>query len=286
MPEDDPFAGGINADAIKAFVETQLLAAKTAADGRVAASAASATAAEKVAEELKKKLAETEAVIAEQARQLAAAKELAKGEASKKKESDKTFVVYGEDGRGKDNTWPLRDLNDPQLSEPHHFDVSQDVHYQRCVGSFKSFSHEFRTLAAVGSYLHDLDRALAPVIKDIFDLGEETDKKLASSLKNSLFGIRDLVACRFGYVCEFTKPNADRHKLNFLYDKLYPHDAPLVPTSSIQEWSDEFEKRRMVSTEQQLAKASAAAGIKAGGATPGEQSVVPKPNRFQRNAKK
>ena len=130
------------------------------------------------ATELKAKLAASDAVIAEQARRL----ELAKASAAKTKAVEKEYVKYGSDGEGKGNPWPKRSLNDSELTKPHNFDVSENPTYKLLTGKHRHHKFEWRTLACLGSYLHDLHLSTKPLFELLREAEDATDEEKADNL--------------------------------------------------------------------------------------------------------
>jgi hypothetical protein len=219
--------------------------------------ASSAAAMEELRDEAKSlaaKLAESERVIAFQAREAAA------GKAAKAEKPAARYVRYGKDGRGLDNPWPSRDLNAPDVNVPHNFDVSQDPVFKRCVGKHRCFAYEYRSLSAVGSYLHDFAEELGPLL-DMLSADEHREWR--EELTNSIGGIQDLVASRFNYVSEFVKPDAERDdiELSFLQSKLYPADGPAGPSSSLAKFRAEYKTRLQFATDKQYANRAATAAL-------------------------
>ena len=227
-------------------------------------------------------------VIAEQAREIAALKEKNK----KKEAAAKPFCKYGSDGRGAGSTWPARDVNnEPDLTDPHHYDISSDLNYQKCVGKFGAFKHEFRTLAAIGSYLSDFRREVEASLAELRESDNEDLKKEGEELTNTLDGVLELVKCRFGYVVEFTRADADKYRLEALWKKLYPREGTAAPASKLDAWNAEFDKAQDTATNKLLAQLAAKASVGSnqhdggnGSSTGGPSSastVKPRP-RFQK----
>ena len=207
------------------------------------------------ATELKAKLAESDAVIAEQARRL----ELARASAAKTKAVVKQYVKYGSDGEGKGNPWPKRSLNDGDLTKPHNFDVSENPTYKLLTVKHRGHKFEWRTLACLGSYLHDLHLATKP----LFALLRETDDALeeekadnllwASELENSFEDVSDLLACRFRLLTEYVQPDVDAARIEELERRLYPREGVETPASSVDGWNANFEERVTLAYDKKLA---------------------------------
>lgn len=234
--------------------------------------------AEKREQKLARKLAEAERVIAAQAKDLLAKKE-------EKEKEEEEFCKYGDDGRGGGNVYPRRDLNDPDLTKPHHYDVSEDPTYKHCDGRFKSFKHEYRTLAAVGSYLADFEREIEPILADLRDsenpnaAERESDRKWGRELTNTLHHTSLLVAGRFNFVKEFVSPNSEESRLKFLFEKLYPREGVAGPSSQLTAWNAEFDARKQLQVDKQYALQAAKAHVGAAVEETGRRKFVPRPRK-------
>jgi hypothetical protein len=263
-------------------------AVKALIDNAVGGLQAEATRLKEANESLQKKQTESELVIADQARKLVA---VAAEKVAVAEQAVKVFCKYGTDGDGRGNSWPSRHPNEPERDDPHHFDVSTDPGYILCAGKYRLFKHEYRTLACVGSYLADFGRD----IKVIFDelraggTGDEAldkqSKRQADELENTLDGARDLLACRFGFIGEFIKPDQDQEKITALWKRLYPREGVPPPASSLDAWSLEFDKLRQTQVTKQLAVASAKSDVKFGDEPAARGGVVPKPRFGNLNKK-
>jgi len=217
-------------------------------------------------EELQKKNEEAARVIVEQAKELAALKEKAKTVEATPVE----YCKYGTDGRGTSNVWPRRDVeNEPELNKPHHYDVSQDPNYLRCVGKFGSFRHEFRTLSALGSYISDFRREVEPSLAELRASDESTLKSEGRRLTNTLDGIVDLLSCRFSYIIEYIRLDANPHRLEQLWKKLYPREGTAAPNSSLDSWNKEFDKAQDTAATKLLAQLAAKADVSKGSGSGG-----------------
>ena len=209
-------------------------------------------------QELVTKGEEADRVIAEQARAIAALKE----KNTKKEEKPKAYCKYGADGVGAGNTWPRRDVNnEPGLTDPHHFDISGDRNYEKCVGQYGAFKHEFRTLAAVGSYLHDFKRDAGTVLGELRGSPEEDLALEGEQLTNTLEGLYELVSCRFGYIVEYTRADSDKNRLAALHKQLYPREGTAAPASKVDDWGKDFDKLQDTATYKLLAQQAAKASV-------------------------
>ena len=209
---------------------------------------------------LEKKLAESEAVIAEQARRLAAVKE----EKGKAAAVEKAYCAYGTDGEGKGNPWPRRSLNDPKLLEPHLYDTGDHPTNKLLVGRHRGSKHEWVTLGCQGSYLHDFNVSFRPLLKlltreDPADspVQVEDNKLWAAELGNTLEAALDLGASRFKLLTEYVQPNVDLARIEELERRLFTREGVEAPASSVDEWNSEFDKRVQIAYDKKLANKSA-----------------------------
>jgi hypothetical protein len=286
MSSDDGEGGGggaLTVEAIKALI----------AEGRTEVRDELKKELEEGAEALQKeaqKAARFEKIIAAQAEQIATL-QLAKVEAKVTKV--KAYCRYGTDGDGKGNPWPERLVNEPNRDEPHCFDLSEDKTYQNLVGANRGYKYEWRTLASVGSYLHDYQLDAAVVIGDLRAEGVAELSAQADRLENTLAGISDLVASRFALIKELVNADTTAQRKAYLQEKLYPREGVSGPPSSLATWNAQYDTAYQVQLEKQLAveaartqaKALSNTGASAGTGTPATGTQRPRPRFNNARAK-
>jgi hypothetical protein len=226
-------------------------------------------------EELHKRNEEADKVIAAQAKEL---QELRESQA-KEKAAPKEYCQYGSDGRGRGNPYPRRDVeNEPELETPHFFDVSTDPGYLRCVGKFGIYRHEYRSLAAFGSHLHDFRAEVEPSLAELRGSADPGLVAEGARLTNTLDGVLDLIGTRFGYLLERTRPGANKYELEALEKKLYSREGVRAPSSSLDKHRAAVESAQDTATYKLLAQLAAKEAVKDGaGAGDKNPKNFPKP---------
>ena len=172
-------------------------------------------------------------------------------------------MQYGTDGKGKGNQWPKRSLNDELLTQPHNFDVGENSTYKLLAGRHRALKLEWRTLACLGSYLHDLFCATKPLYDLLRNTEAETDAAAADNLlwaqelENSFEAVHDLAASRFRLLTEYVQPEVEPARIEALERKLFPREGVETPCSSVDAWNTDFEERLSLAYDKKLAAKAA-----------------------------
>ena len=145
----------------------------------------------------------------------------------------KQYCAYGTDGDGRGNAWPLRLRNERDRDVPHCYDLGEDHTYQTLAGANRGYKFEYRTLAGLGSYLADFRLEFDDILGELRAEGDAGLDAQADRLDNTLAGISDLAASRFGLIKELVSTDTTPQRKRFLEDKLFPREGVTGPTSSL-----------------------------------------------------
>ena len=216
--------------------------------------------------EAERKASRLEEIIAAQVKQIA---DLQSSKALALAPKAKLYCAYGSDGEGRGNAWPLRLRNERDRDVPHCYDLGEDHTYQSLTGANQGYKYEYRTLAALGSYLADFQLELGTILGDLRAEADPGLTEQAERLENTLTGAVDLASTRFGLIKELVSPDTTPQRKAFLQDKLYPREGVTGPVSSLTAWNETYDSAYAVQLEKQLAIEAARATAKSVGANSG-----------------
>jgi hypothetical protein len=208
-----------------------------------------------------------EEVIGSQAKQIA---DLQAAKAAAAEPAVKKYCVFGTDGDGRGNAWPSRLRNEIDRDVPHCYDLGEDHTYQTLVGANRGFRNEYRTLAGIGSYLSDFSLEFGGILGDLREEGGAELEASADRLENTLKGISDLAAVRFGLIKELVNKDTTPQRKRFLEDKFFPREGVTGPASTLSAWNERYDTAVSTQLEKQLAISAARVAANPSHTDPGD----------------